>query len=110
MLTIARLITPRVRKVFKDLRRRSTGITAICARSIGEVLACVIDADAWNGDTQQDAAEFQRLLLERLEEEERIKSGASSKEATDVHRLFRSGLKQTVSQMEGWSGEYLLTS
>ena len=101
MLTLNRLVTPRVRKAFKNLRDRSTANAAVCARSIGEVLACVDEAENWNGDSQEDAAEFQHTLLRRLEEEEMEESGASSNAETDIHRLFRGEMKQTVSQAEG---------
>ena len=100
MLIMSRLVTPRVRKLFKSLRTRSTGNSPICARSIGQVLGCIKGTEMWNGDSQQDAAEFQRTLLESLEEEERTKLGASSREATGVHKLFRHEMKQTVSQAE----------
>ena len=92
---MTRLVTP---KAFKNPRDRSNGNTAVCARSIGEALACITNAVYWNGDSQEDAAEFQRLLLQRVEEGEMDKLGASSIEATGVHQLFRGEIKQTVSQ------------
>ena len=102
MLIMNRLVTPRVRKVFRNLGDRLTANAAVCARSIGEVLACVNEADDWNGDTQQDAAEFQNTLLQRLEKEEMDQSGASSNVETDIHKLFRGQVKQTVGLAEGW--------
>ena len=99
---MTRLVTPRVRKVFRNLRDRSTANAAVCARSVGEALACVNNADEWNGDTQQEAAEFQNTLLRRLEKEEVNNSGASSNVETQIHKLFRGEMKQTVGHAEGW--------
>lgn len=82
------------------MRGRSGFKRAVSSKFLANFITYIEHDESWNGRTQEDAAEFQGVLLDRLEKEEMADSKASSPESTEVHRLFRSEIKQSVSKQK----------
>lgn len=72
------------------------------AEVLAEFIACIDGEETYNGDSQEDAAAFLSLLIDRLEQEEQHFSQVDTRESTDVHRLFRGEMKEVVRLCEIW--------
>ena len=86
-------------ELFRQMRD-SRKQNAISAETVAEVIACIKNDKSYNGDTQQDAAEFLSVLIDELEEEEQRFSQVNTVNSTDVHRLFRGEIREVVSLCE----------
>ena len=73
---------------------------AISAGIVAEVIACIKNDESYNGDSQEDAAEFLSILIDELEKEEQRFSKVSTLESTDVHRLFCGEIEEVVRLSE----------
>ena len=76
--------------------RDSQGQNAIKTELLAEVIACIKDDESYNGETQEDAAEFLSILIDQLGEEEQRFSQASTSGSTNVHRLFSCEITEVV--------------
>ena len=59
-------------------------------------MACIKPKHSYNGETQEDAAEFLSVLIDQLEEEEQRFSEVSTSDSTDVRRLFGGEITEVV--------------
>lgn len=97
LLTFDRSMTSQACKIFEGMRSESGDGAPSSAKFAAEALACLTNIKEYNGESQQDANEFQGVLLDQLEDEENVQVQLGQKDSKSLYNLFRGNQTDFVS-------------